>query len=78
MTKKEAKSILTQSNVIVIELIIVVINLLNSFRETGLLLELKMRTRHTRSGTFRHQPFGRQYGVGHMGDKSVDQMGFSI
>ena len=27
------------------------------------------------SGTFRHQPFGRQYGVGHMGDKSVDQMG---
>ena len=21
------------------------------------------------SGTFRHQPFGRQYGVGHMGDK---------
>ena len=28
-------------------------------------------------GTFRHQPFGRQYGVGHMGDKSVDQMGRS-
>ena len=27
------------------------------------------------SGTLRHQPFGRQYGVGHMGDKSVDQMG---
>ena len=27
------------------------------------------------SGTFRHQPFGRQYGVGHMGDKSVDQIG---
>ena len=27
------------------------------------------------SGTFRHQPFGRQHGVGHMGDKSVDQMG---
>ena len=27
------------------------------------------------SGTFRHQPFGRQYGVGHMEDKSVDQMG---
>ena len=27
------------------------------------------------SGTFRHQPFGRQYGVGHMSDKSVDQMG---
>ena len=26
-------------------------------------------------GTFRHQPFGRQYGVGHMGDKSVEQMG---
>ena len=22
-------------------------------------------------------PFGRQYGVGHMGDKSVDQMGWS-
>ena len=29
------------------------------------------------SGTLRHQPFGRQYGVGHMGDKSVDQMGWS-
>ena len=28
------------------------------------------------SGTFRHQPFGRQYGVGHMGDKSVDRMGW--
>ena len=27
------------------------------------------------SGTFRHQPFGRQYGLGHMGDKSVYQMG---
>ena len=27
------------------------------------------------SGTFRHQRYGRQYGVGHMGDKSVDQMG---
>ena len=27
------------------------------------------------SGTFRQQPFGRQYGVGHLGDKSVDQMG---
>ena len=27
------------------------------------------------SGTFRHQPFGRQYGLGHMGDKSVDQIG---
>ena len=27
------------------------------------------------SGTFRHQPFERQYGVGHMGEKSVDQMG---
>ena len=26
------------------------------------------------SGTFRHQPFGRQYGFGHLGDKSVDQM----
>ena len=25
------------------------------------------------SGTFHHQPFGRQYGVGHMGDKNVDQ-----
>ena len=30
------------------------------------------------SGTFRHQPFGRQYGVGHMGNKSVDQMGCQI
>ena len=29
------------------------------------------------SGTFRHQPFGQQYGVGHMGDESVDQMGWS-
>ena len=29
------------------------------------------------SGTFRHQPFGRQYGLRHMGDKSVDQMGSS-
>ena len=29
----------------------------------------------TGTGTFRHQQFGRQYGVGHMGDKSVDQMG---
>ena len=27
------------------------------------------------SGTLRHQLFGRQYGVGHMGDQSVDQMG---
>ena len=29
------------------------------------------------SGTFRHQLFGRQYGVGHMGDKSVDQVEWS-
>ena len=29
------------------------------------------------SGTIRRQPFGRQNGVGHMGDKSVDQMGWS-
>ena len=28
------------------------------------------------SGTFRHQPFGQQYGVAHMDDKSVDQMGW--
>ena len=27
------------------------------------------------SGTVRHQPFERHYGVGHMGDKSVHQMG---
>ena len=27
------------------------------------------------SGTLRHQPIGQQYGVGHMPDKSVDQMG---
>ena len=27
------------------------------------------------SATFRHQPFGRQYDFGHMGDKSVDEMG---
>ena len=27
--------------------------------------------------TFCHQPFGRQYGVDHMGDRSVDQMGLS-
>ena len=27
------------------------------------------------SGTLRHQPFGRQYGVGHMSNRSVDQMG---
>ena len=26
-------------------------------------------------GTFRHQLFGRQYGVNHMGDKIVDQKG---
>ena len=26
------------------------------------------------SGTFGHQPLQRQYGVGHMGDKSVDQI----
>ena len=31
--------------------------------------------RENGSRTFRHQPFGRQYGVGHMGDKNVDQMG---
>ena len=35
----------------------------------------RQRGRMIGSGTFRHQPFGRQYGVGHMGDKSVDQMG---
>ena len=29
------------------------------------------------SGTIRHQPFGRHYCVGHMSDKSVDQMGSS-
>ena len=38
-------------------------------------VEQEQRPSGNGSGTFRHQPFGRQYGVGHMGDKSVDQMG---
>ena len=30
--------------------------------------------RLNRSGTLRRRPFGRQYGVGHMGDKNVNRM----
>ena len=48
---------------------------ISAFEPEGTLLSITfVKDFSDGSGTLRHQPFGRQYGVGHMGDKSVDQM----